>query len=187
MKTSLIIHGTCGKDEYFSDEFPSLSNSHWFPWLQKQLLIRGVFAQTPEMPEAYKPQYALWKKEFERFDVDEETLLFGYSCGGGFLLRWLTKNKVRAQKLVLVAPWLDPKRRKTKDFFDFVIDKEMTARIGEIHLFVSEDDEWEILESLRIIKESLPDIRIHSFADRGHFTFEDTGAGEFPELLSVLD
>ena len=62
MKTAILIHGTCDEEEYFSDLYPSLSNSHWFPWLQKQLLIKGIFTQTPEMPDAYKPDYEKWKK-----------------------------------------------------------------------------------------------------------------------------
>ena len=107
MKNAIIIHGTCDEDEYFSDKYPSLSNSHWFPWLQKQLLINNIFTQTPEMPEAHKPDYDKWKKEFEKFDVNSETILVGHSCGGGFLIRWLSENKIKIKKLILVAPWLD--------------------------------------------------------------------------------
>lgn len=31
MKKAIIIHGACDKEEYFSDKYPSLSNSHWLP------------------------------------------------------------------------------------------------------------------------------------------------------------
>lgn len=50
MKTAIIIHGMPSKEEYFSSENPSSSNKHWFPWIQKQLILKGVLAQTPEMP-----------------------------------------------------------------------------------------------------------------------------------------
>lgn len=186
MKTAILIHGTCDEEEYFSDLYPSLSNSHWLPWLQKQLLIKGIFTQTPEMVDAYKPEYKKWKKEFERFDVNEESILVGHSCGGGFLLRWLTENKRQIDKLILVAPWLDPDRVKTTDFFEFEIDTELKNRIKEIHLFVSEDDDEDIHKSVDLILKVLPNIEIHKFKDKGHFTFGQMKTDKFPVLLETI-
>ncbi|NND65590.1 MAG: hypothetical protein HKM24_06465, partial [Gammaproteobacteria bacterium] len=57
MKNAIIIHGTCDKDEYYSDKYPSLSNSHWLPWLQKQLLVRDIAAVTLEIANAWQPNY----------------------------------------------------------------------------------------------------------------------------------
>jgi len=51
---ALIIHETCDKKKYFSDKYPSLSDSHRFPWSRKQLLAKGIFTQIPEMPDAHK-------------------------------------------------------------------------------------------------------------------------------------
>lgn len=181
-----MIHGTCDKEEYFSDKYPSLSNAHWFPWIQKQLLIHNIFCQTPEMPDAHTPVYEKWKKEFERFAVNSESVLVGHSCGGGFLLRWLTENKVEINKLILVAPWLDPERSKTTNFFEFEIDKELLSRIKSIHLFISSDDDGDIHKSVKIILESLPNIQIHKFENMGHFTFEEMRTSKFPELLDTL-
>jgi len=186
MNNAIIIHGTGDKEEYFSDKYPSLSNSHWLPWLQKQLLIKGVFTQTPEMPEAHSPDYEKWSREFARFEVNEDSVLIGHSCGGGFLLRWLSENKVKIKKLILVAPWLDPKREKTTSFFDFKIDQNIKERIGEIHLLVSKDDDEDILESVDIIKNSISDITYHEFLNHGHFCFSDMKTDKFPELLSYL-
>jgi hypothetical protein len=186
MKNAIIIHGTCSEEEYFNDQYPSLSNSHWFPWLQKQLLIKGIFTQTPEMPEAYKPDYEKWKNEFERFNINEETILIGHSCGGGFLVRWLSENKVKINKIILVAPWLDPQREKTTSFFDFKIDDEIRDRVNEINLLFSQDDDSDILESVEMIKSEIADIKIKEFLDFGHFTFDDMKTAEFPELLNTI-
>lgn len=182
---ALIVHGTCGKREYFSDKYPSLSNSHWFPWLQKQLLKKGIFTQTPEMPEAVFPDYEKWRKEFERFDVDADTFLIGHSCGGGFLVRWLSANKTKPFKLILVAPWLDPERKKTADFFDFAIDKNLSERT-RIHIFLSEDDGKDILKSAEMIQKDIPGIAVHRFKNRGHFTYDDMKTHNFPEILKVI-
>lgn len=186
MKNAVIIHGTCSEEEYFSDKYPALSNNHWFPWLQKQLLIQGVPTQTPEIPEAYKPQYDKWKRELERFDVNENTILIGHSCGGGFLIRWLTENKTRIDKLILVAPWLDPDRKKTVGFFKFEIDPSIQQRLNELHIFVSSDDEKDILASVEAIKKVFPQALLHEFSNKGHFTLEDMGSDKFPELLDIV-
>lgn len=186
MKNAIIIHGTCSKKEYFSDSYPSLSNSHWLPWLQKQLLINNIFTQTPEMPNAYLPDYEKWKNEFERFNVNGNSILIGHSCGGGFLIRYLSENKVSIDKLVLVAPWLDPAREKTTDFFDFTIDFNIVNRIKEIHLLISSDDDKDILDSVEIIKNNISDIKIHQFSDLGHFCYSDMKTDKFPELLSLI-
>ena len=75
------------------------------------------------MFKCYQPKYELWKTEFEKNEIDEETSLVGHSNGAGFIIRWLSENKdVRVDKVILVAPWLDPTNRKGSEFFDFVID-----------------------------------------------------------------
>ena len=186
IKTALIIHSTPDREEYFDPATDSESNKHWIAWLQKQLLINGIFTQTPEMPDAYNPDYKKWKREFERFDVNEQSALIGHSCGGGFLVRWLSENRVKGNKLVLVAPWLDPTRRKTTGFFEFKIDGEISSRFKNIHLFVSKDDNKEILTSVDTILKAVPNIKVHSFKNMGHFCFENMKTNKFPELLNVM-
>ena len=184
MKTAIIVHGTCDREEYFSSNYPSLSNSHWVPWLQKQLLIHGYHTQTPEMPVAYAPDYSLWRSEFERYPISEESILIGHSCGGGFLLRWLSETQAQAARLILVAPWLDPDGTKCPDFFKFCIDPVLTNRI-DCHLFESTNDDSDIKTSIKLIRDRLPDIQVKSFVGYGHFCFSNMGTHEFPELKEV--
>lgn len=186
MQNAIILHGTCDKEEYYDDKYPSLSNSHWFPWLQKQLLIRNIFTQTPEVPEAFNPQYVLWKKEFEKYTIDKDSVLVGHSCGGGFLIRWLSENKIEIKKLILVAPWLDPERSKTIDFFDFKIDSDIANRVPEVHLLVSDDDDSDIHQSVSTIATSLPSVKVHKFTGMGHFTYGQMKTEKFPELLQLI-
>jgi len=40
MKNAIILHGQSSKAEYYGEQFPSMSNAHWLPWLQGQLLMR---------------------------------------------------------------------------------------------------------------------------------------------------
>jgi hypothetical protein len=186
MKNAILIHGTCDKEEYFDTEEPSLSNAHWFPWLQKQLLVNNIPCQTPEIPDSHIPIYEKWKREFERFDVNENTILVGHSCGAGFLLRWLSENKIKIDKLILVAPWLDPERSKTTDFFEFEIDKDLLGRVNSSHLLISKDDDKDIHDSVKLVQENLTQIKIHNFENMGHFTLGQMKTEKFNELLNLI-
>lgn len=187
MKSALIIHGTCNPEGYYSDEYPSLSNSHWIPWLQKQLLMRDILPQTPEMPSAYKPVYEDWVESFERYQINADSLLIGHSCGGGFLLRWLSETKNRVSRTILVAPWLDPnKDGADPKFFDFTIDSEVTKRT-DLHILVSDNDMEDIEVSVQIIKKVLPDAQYHLFPGYRHFCRSDMNTDAFPELLDIVN
>lgn len=184
MKSAVLVHGTCDHDEYLSDEYPSLSNSHWFPWLQKQFLLAGYLAYTPEMPDAYAPNFEVWRREFERYPLSQESVLVGHSCGAGFLLRWLTESRVTIKRLVLVAPWLDPRGTKGADFFAFKFDADLTKRM-EVHLLASSDDDDDIHRSIALIHQALPHVVRHDFTGYGHFCFADMGDAKFPRLREI--
>jgi len=189
MKTAILIHGMPTEKEYFDPKAKAQSNTHWFPWLQHQLLINGIFAQTPEMPAPYKPRYEAWKKVFEQFPIGEETVLVGHSCGGGFLVRWLSETQQAVGKVILVAPWIDPghvERHDVGDFFDFEIDSSMVAQTKGITAYVSNDDEEPMRKTVEILEAHVPGIEIVRFEDKGHFTETELGTDAFPELLEVI-
>lgn len=186
MKTAIIVHGKPEKDEYYSPEGDSQSNCHWIPWLQKQLIVHGILAQTPEMSTPYEPVYEEWKATFEQFAIDEDTILVGHSCGAGFLVRWLSEEKVAVGKVVLVAPWIDPSKEMGTNFFDFTIDEEIVARTKNITIMYSTNDDEDVLATVSLLKEKLPTATVHTFTDKGHFTLGDMGTREFPELLSII-
>ena len=186
MQNAVIVHCTPTREEYYDENYPSCSNSHWVPWLQKQLLIRDIPAATPEMPDAWNPNYAVWSKEFERFDIGDETILVGHSCGSGFLLRWLSENQVRVGKVFLVAPWLDPQERKTVGFFDFDLDRRLASRTKGLIVINSDNDIDEIQETVRIVLEELDDVDYREFHEYGHFCTEDLDGQAFPELLEMI-
>ena len=125
MKNAILLHGKPGKEEYYDSRLPSPSNYHWFPWLQKQLIVHDIKTDTPEVPMAYDPQWELWVKEVERFDIGPESLLVGHSCGSGFWVRYLSEHKdLKVDKVVLVAPSLGL-GWDNRTFFDFAIDPDI--------------------------------------------------------------
>ncbi len=185
MKTAIIIHGYFDKEEFLDITRPAPSNDHWFPWIQKQLLLNGVLTQTPEMPEGYLPRYEKWKAFLEQFDINEETILVGHSCGGGFLVRWLSENNVKVGRVVLVAPWLDPKK-EIGDFFNFALDEHIVSKTKDMTVMYSTDDFSDVIESVAILKTKIQNLSIKEFTDKGHFVLNSMKTDAFPELLSIL-
>ena len=176
------------KEDYYNPEQDAESNCHWLPWLQRQLIVNGILAQTPEMPEPYTPDYPKWTSTFNQFKVDEHTDLIGHSCGAGFLLRWLSENKLSVGKLILVAPWIDPTNElgDSNTFFDFEMDSELIGRTKGVHVFNSSNDDEAIHKSVEVIMEKFPNAQLNELKNKGHFTFSGMGTREFPELLSSL-
>ncbi|MCX6755079.1 MAG: alpha/beta hydrolase [Candidatus Nomurabacteria bacterium] len=183
MKTAVIIHGLPEKEEFYSLTRPASSNCHWLPWIQKQLLLKDILAQTPEMPVAYNPEYNAWKEMLERFPLDEETILIGHSCGGGFIVRYLSENNVKVGKVVLVAPWIDPDKFLKTGMFDFNIDENIVSKTKGVTIFSSTDDMQEVQDSIKTLKEKIKGIKVVEFEKKGHFSYSDIGL-EFPELLT---
>lgn len=187
MKSAIILHGLPSKEEYYNEAYQSASNSHWLPWLQKQLMIHDIKADTPEIPQVYDAQYDIFVREVERFDITPETSLVGHSMGAGFWVRYLSEHpEITVDKVVLVAPWLNLDHEYDTDFFDFDIDAKLTERVNECIIFNSDNDETSVQDSTQYLKEKLPQIVVKDFHNYGHFTLNSMKTDAFPELLEVL-
>ncbi len=187
MKTAIIIHGMSdSREEYLMMiEAKTPEYWHWLLWLQKELTIKTIPAQVPLMPEAYNPEYNAWKEMFERFPLNEDTILIGHSCGGGFVVRYLSENNVKVGKVVLVAPWIDPEKFLKTGMFDFNIDENIVSKTKGITIFSSTNDMQEVQDSIKILKEKIKDLKVVEFENKGHFCYEDIGL-EFPELFNEV-
>ena len=186
MKNAIIIHGMPSKEEYFNPANLSPSHNHWFSWLQRQLLLKGILAQTPEMPEPYEAHYDEWSAVLKQFHIDKDTMLIGHSLGGGFLVRWLSENDASVGRVVLVAPWLDPNKRLKTSFFDFSLDKNVAKKTKDITVFISDDDDQDELTSTEILKKNVQGLAVKKFSGKGHFILQHMGTQEFPELRDFL-
>lgn len=181
MKQIVVIHGAPYEEEFYKVDKPSPSNANWFPWLQKQVALKDGLCQALEYPRPYDPIYEDWLKVFKQHNLSEETILIGHSCGGGFLLRFLSENpEIKVKKVILVAPWLDPNKELTTSFFNFNLNPDL-AKNNEVHLFISSDDDQAAEKSLELIKVNIQGIIYHEFNNKGHFIDQD-----FPELLDLI-
>ena len=169
------------------DEKPRTYEKHWRPWIKKELTSQGIKTEAPIMPESWYPDYGKFKEEFEKYEVTEDSVLIGHSCGCAFLVRWLGEAKQKIKKLILVAPWKIPNVNDEfqKSFYGYSIDKTIKDRVGEIVMFTSDDEEEEGKESLRIFHENLGGKTIE-LKNKGHYTLNDMGTEKFPGLLKEV-
>lgn len=188
MKNAIILHGKPNKEEYYDPATNSPSNAHWIPWVQSQLVKHDISAAAPEVPFAYDPQWDVWRREIERFDITPETLLVGHSCGGGFWVRWLSEHpEVKVGKVILVAPSLGYGWENREQFFgSFTVDPYMALRTRGLYIFHSDDDKESIQKSVAEIKAQVPSIDMREFMGYGHFTESSMKTNEFPELVEEL-
>jgi predicted alpha/beta hydrolase family esterase len=188
LTNAIILHGRPDRTEYFDPAAPSMSNAHWLPWLQGQLLKASIDAATPEVPHSYALDWDAWQREVERFDIGPQTTLIGHSTGAGFFVKYLSLHReLRVGRLVLVAPWIDPFAKHPEAFFkNFEIDPHLVQRTAGLTIFHSDNDQKDIQKTVEILREKLKPVTYREFHDYGHFCFEDMKATEFPELLAEV-
>lgn len=177
----IIIHG-CPPSE--NNIIPK--SQRWMNWIGKELIKRGLNAFAPDMPTPWNPKYEGWKREFEKYSPNENTLLIGHSCGAAFLVRWLLESKIKVRKLILVAPAKVPEgpTDKRKALYDFELRPESKKIAGEIVIFTSNDFEHH-LKSLEFYKKYL-NPRVIKLKNKVHFLIYTMGTNEFPELLDEI-
>jgi predicted alpha/beta hydrolase family esterase len=186
-KTAIILHGLASKDQTYNGNFPSNSNCHWLPWLQKQCIVHDIKADTPEVPRTYEFNWQSWVREVERFEITPNTTLVGHSMGGGFWVRYLSEHpELNVDKVILVAPWLNLAHELRTDFFDFEVDPTIVGRTNKFVIFNSDDDDPSVQNSANFLKEKLPNIAFRTFHNYGHFCYGDMKTDAFPELLETV-
>ncbi|MCF7910243.1 alpha/beta hydrolase [Candidatus Pacearchaeota archaeon] len=182
----VIVHGYNEKErEKIIRGFAPQNERNWVGWAKGQLEKQGINCENPLMPN--NMSYGDWKKVFEKNKIDENSILIGHSAGGAFLVRWLSETKQKIKKLILVAPArkLPGIKEKYLDFYSFNFDKNIINNIGEVCIFVSDNESEGIKQSVKLYEKDFG-VKAIELEGRGHFTFGDMGTKEFPELLDEV-
>ena len=187
---AILVPGRPDQDEHYDPASPANSENHWFSWLKRRLILRDIHAVTIEPPFPFRPRYNEWKREFERFDLKPDTILVGHSCGGGFLVRYLSEHPdLKVGRVALVAPWMNPDDEPasdTADFFKFTIDPAFPSRTAGTTVFVSADDEDSVAKTVAILRRQVQGLNFKQYTDQGHFVTESMHTTEFPDLLAAV-
>ena len=93
MKNAIILHGTGDS-----------ANSFWFPYLKKELEVRGYEVWLPNLPNAEKPNVKDWLSYIlENGKINEETVLIGHSAGAQIILTILENLNIKIRQAILVS------------------------------------------------------------------------------------
>jgi len=182
----IIVHGSNLSEKEAKEGLPE-NERHWKPWLKKELEKRGIKVSNELYPKDWMPNYNDWKKIFERNNINEETVLIGHSAGSAFVLRWLSENKIKVNKVILIAPYITKggKYSYLNKFNDFEFDSSLKRYFDRFVIFYAEDDDEDIIKNAKQIHKKLGG-KLINFKGKGHFIFEHMGTKEFPELLKEI-
>jgi predicted alpha/beta hydrolase family esterase len=93
MKNYIILHGTGGSKD-----------GNWFPWLKGEIEKRGFLCRLEQFPIGLGIQnYENWAAVFDKYNINEETIVFAHSLAPIFVVRYLMENNKTIAKLVSVA------------------------------------------------------------------------------------
>jgi predicted alpha/beta hydrolase family esterase len=147
---------------------------------------------TPQMPNKQNADYEEWKVWFERHleFLRDEVILFGWSLGGMFLMKYMTENilpfKVK-HLIVMAAPFADGNLKesngKTAEKFgtDVSMLENVQKQTQNITIMHSKDDFVVPYEHALKYKAALPEAELVTFEDKNHFLVE-----ELPELVERI-
>src|SRR3989344_319454 len=183
----IILHGCPSDAEKEMNPATRTFDKHWIPWTKQQLISKGIKVETPLMPEPWQPDYNKFKKEFEKYNVDENSVLIGHSCGCAFLVNWLGETKQKIKQLILVAPWKIAYRKdgSDKDFYEFPMDETIKSRVEKVIIFTSDNDYEDGKKSAKIYHNGLCG-KLIELKGRGHYTLKDMGTEKFQELIEEI-
>ncbi|MFZ6014773.1 MAG: alpha/beta hydrolase [Patescibacteria group bacterium] len=201
----IMLHGWTNGDISGIPEYLPDSDQNWMGWIKKELENRGYKVECPFLRYGFKSYYDDWKKELEKLDINENTILAGWSSGGAFWVRWLGETKKKVKKLILVAPakvvgndeeWLKELREMQKEylnpkwkdqwesFHNFECDETIKDRVDDISIFISNDARWLVDAAHLYAKEF--DAKLIEIENQGHFENEKRPSPEFPEMLEEI-
>lgn len=196
-KQILFIHGggTFKDNEDFytylkSIEVDPYDNFKFWGKLLGDVLGNDYDVLSPRMPIKDNADYEAWKIWFEKylsFVKDETPILIGHSLGSTFLLKYLSENSFpkKILQLHLVSPAVideDFDLEKLATFeFDFTKINKIENFCNDINVWHSKDDDVVSFKNAEIVKENIPNIKLHVFQDRGHFHQES-----FPEIIKMI-
>ena len=185
----ILVHGCPSDKEKAMDEQTRTYDKHWLPWIKEKLEQNNIKVDFPLMPHPWEPVYAEHKKEFEKLNINENSILIGHSCGANFLVRWLSETNIKIKKLILVAPWSEPNHQnKVKaEFYDISsVDYSFVNNIVDgVVIFTSDNEEKIGKDTAKMWREKL-NANLIELKNHGYYTEGGMGTVEFLELLDEI-
>jgi hypothetical protein len=157
-------------------------NDDWYPWLKKELEIRGFEVHAPAMPNTEYPVIEEWVSTLEKAvgKPDKDTYFIGHSIGCQTIMRYLEKANAEIGGALFIAGWFGLREFETPEergiaepWLTTPIDFEKVKKTAvKITAIFSLDDPFVPISDSSIFKEKLGAKTITE-KDKGHFNREE--------------
>lgn len=161
----------------------------WFPWLKAELSKQKIDFIIPNLPTPENQNYLTWKNISEKFSINSNDIVVGWSTGAIFAVRFLFEKKIHVKKLILISgfnnyvgniPFVD---NINKDFFMKNLEDAYNLA-DEIVCIKSNNDPFISQKALNDFAENLH-AKVVNVAGGGHFN-ASAGYLKFPQLLNEI-
>jgi predicted alpha/beta hydrolase family esterase len=180
MKRAIIIHGW--------DFTPKMN---WYPWLKKELELKGYEVVVPEMPNSPEPKIEEWINKLKTLEIDNNTLLISHSIGCQAIIRFLEKENFTVNQAVFVAGWFkldnlenEEVEQIAKPWLQMPNLTNIKGKIKNLTVFLSSNEPFGCIEENKNLFNKIG-AKVIVLEDKGHFTKED-GIIKVPEILQVI-
>ncbi|KKS26508.1 MAG: Leucine-tRNA ligase [Parcubacteria group bacterium GW2011_GWA2_42_11] len=153
------------------------SKGDFWPWLKAELEKKGFEAAVPDLPGGETPKLdEQIKFVLDNYEIDEQTIIATHSLGGVLAMKLLGEGKIKARKLIMMAPPLntdlkDNKPRPALDkYCDWQFDfKKIKKNVKEIVVLADLEDHIVPAEHTNIISRELDAVLVETIAPAPHF------------------
>lgn len=187
-KHLVLFHGKPKKEKFLDPTIPKPNKANWFPYVMDGVKNLGITTYAPLLPRPYDPDNSALQPTFDSMPIHEGSMLAGHSLGARIILEGMTRREdLVVDKLILVAPWTDP-RGNYSGLGDLNVDPSLTERSRRgMTVFYSSQDDDQALESLEIVRDLFPKAKYRDIPEYGHFMLGNTmQSPAFPEFVEEL-
>lgn len=181
MKHYFLIHGSYGNPY-----------KNWLPWLKKELGKRKLNCIVPSFPSPYKQDYTSWQEILKSYVsigcITEDTTFITHSLGGIFIVKFLIENKIKVDKIIVVAGFNHLKFEDDMKLYESFYREDVsliTKYCKERICIYSDNDPYVPLDDAEKFAEEISAIKV-LIPNAGHFN-EKAGYKEFKEILKYIN
>ena len=175
----IILHGSFGSKD-----------GNWFPWLRKELENKNYVVDNPQMPVGVGNQnYDNWEREFNKLNINENTIIIAHSIAPVFVCKYLIKNKIKVKKLIFVCGFnnylgIDPDFDAVNESMFINNLEEIKDYCNNIICFYSDNDPYVKFEVEKSFADAVSNEQ-YIVKNGGHINAE-SGYTKFEEILKYI-
>ncbi len=167
--------------------FEGRGDQGWFSETKHFLEQKGLSVYNPDFPNSNNPSYIEWKKFFDNnvlSKINKNTIFIAHSLAPTFLIRYLSENDLKLNKVLFVAPAIRKNKNipEIDDFFENFNLQKVKKSINQIIVIYSNDPYIPKEDFEYIIREA--DAEEIYIENKEHFTQNENTN---PEILDILD